>query len=294
MERRNFLGLAAAAVVGGSATKVCSQELKVGDQVPKTTGLKSVGLNFEDEQRAIMEEHRHYAEEARDRQRRRKERFEELEQFRFSCGHRPEGGMAVPFATQPVNKYVRGDVYKEIPQPEAAYCSWMKLEPYGAMENYVQQLVEDGLTEHLPKGCELGLLPRPMAHRPDRICSCKYVFDLDEAEFDGSDHKRAGVAIFNMYTGIASEIDSRLRQARECYKPNLPPNRWEGKVIVELPKVIVEQNGPFMECWAYTFCMWEKQAKEAKEEYWKQNPPQTLREQMSRLQLMSPGATRTS
>jgi len=262
MQRRNFLGLAAATIVsGGTAAKVCSQEQKV----PKTTGLESVGLKFEQEQEAWVDQQ---LREAEARKAARRTRYWNLEQFRKAveakgiemAGDKANRGRS----TLPVGVYVRGESFQSLPQPVCGYDNILisaSNHDYG--EPWPSEMVEDGLREHMPEYCRLDAIPHPLIRTPLRICSCKYIIDMSEARFDGTFNKRAAVMLYGMYMGIAAEIKRNIEQTRAVTNDN----RWDGPVLVEWPKVVVEQHPPMLECWAYTHVMWEKQAIESHAEW---------------------------
>jgi len=263
VERRNFLSLAAIATACGAGNLV---SMNKKPEVPKTTGLASVGLKFDREQ--ADRDAKAYRDEQERAYREQQAKLYAFEDELPNAGEQWGHAMEVPFATLPITRYVRGDVIVG-KNPRYPFFDEFAMDgrEYGfGHTKHCQRRVATGLEKELEGDAYvLDSIPAPLMpkDKPGRIMTPKFIWDVDEAIFDGTIHARAAWALIIMYKGLTNEVIDRVAQARACYRDDLPPNRWEGPIIVTRPRVTVTLEMPMVEINAYCYCMWQKQAQES-------------------------------
>ena len=170
--------------------------------------------------------------------------------FATGCGAQVPCGISVPYATQPVNLFVRlTPEQRQLPEPRLRdVLPWLRQRDGGTgiLQALVQQLWRRTPTfEDIRVAPDMDYLRQMPGCYPSRVCSPKFVQDIDQLTC-----RELAVALWGIAHGIDQELHSLMERARAVLQDAVPGPYTEDAAYTPV-EVWAERTGVLWECWGW-------------------------------------------
>lgn len=159
-------------------------------------------------------------------------------------------GVAVPFATQPLNFYLRpaDEAEQQLKPPKIPYLMYA-LEGWGAYHQ-LQAMLEKLWLEDPPFGDGVDKLTLRMpgnkwVHK-GRTATPRIALDIEELE-----ERAVARMVIGFHEGLRAELDMRLEHAKQAFLETYKSRRWRVRQQWKQPQMAVKKNGYMFEAFSY-------------------------------------------